>query len=171
MMQQANSDACVLLIFQLSDRRAAFPIEDVERIVPMAELASPPGMPSALEGFLNLAGAPIPVLRLDRLFGVAAQQVGLYSMLIVLRATEKDGRIAILADRVHEIVPVSQGAFLPIALEDSLNACAEAAVDPGNGVVHLLSPARILLAREREVLSEFQAMVQERLQKWETSQP
>ena len=35
----------------------------------MAELATPPGLPAALEGVLNLAGVAIPVLRLDRCSG------------------------------------------------------------------------------------------------------
>src|SRR5690349_6005793 len=90
----------VLLVFQLADRLAAFPIGDVERIAPMAELACPPGLPSALEGVLNLAGAAVPVLRLDRLFRLPAQRVGLYSMLIVLRAAGGGDRIAILVKRV-----------------------------------------------------------------------
>jgi len=156
----------VLLIFQLAGRLAAFPVEDVERIVPMAELVCPPGLPSALEGILNLAGAAIPVLRLDRLFGLAAQQVGLYSMLIVLRA-HRETRMAVLADRVHEIASAPRSAFLPVSHEDSLNACAEAAVAAGDQVVPLLSPARILLAKEREALSEFEAMARQRLENWE----
>ncbi len=98
----------VLLIFQLSDRLAAVRLEDVERITPMAELATPPGLPAALEGVLNLAGAAIPVLRLDRLFGLPAQQVSLYSMLIILKASSREGSLALLVDRVSEVLPVPE---------------------------------------------------------------
>jgi purine-binding chemotaxis protein CheW len=159
----------VLLVFQLSDRLAAVRLEDVERITPMAELATPPGLPAALEGVLNLAGVAIPVLRLDRLFGLPAQQLGLYSMLVILKAP-REGTVAILVDRVREVLPVPENAFVPIRQEDSLNGCAEATVTLRDGDVHLLSPPRILLAKERETLAEFQAMAQRRLRDWETSQ-
>ena len=158
--------ACVLMVFQLSDRFAAVRLEDVERITPMAELACPPGLPSALEGVLNLAGLAIPVLRLDRLFGLPSQRLGLYSMLIILKALP-EGRIAIFADRVSEVLTVPQNTLLPIDEEDSFNGCAQATVAVRDQIVHVLSPSRILLAKERAALAEFQTMAQLRLGEWE----
>jgi purine-binding chemotaxis protein CheW len=157
------------LVFQLSDRVAAVRLEDVERITPMAELASPPGLPSALEGVLNLAGVAIPVLRLDRLFGLPTQQLGLHSMLIILRAP-REGGIAILVDRATEILSVFESAFLPIDQEDSFNGCAEATVAVRDDIIHVLSPTRMLVAKEQAALTEFQIMAQRRLQEWEASQ-
>ena len=166
-----DTQSCrVLLVFHLSDRLAAVRLEEVERITPMAELATPPGLPAALEGVLNLAGVAVPVLRLDRLFGLPAQRVGLYSILIILKARARgEGRVALLVDRVSEVVPVPENAFVPIRPGDSLNGCAEATVTVRGDVVHLLSPSRILLAKEREALAEFQIMAQRRLRDWETS--
>jgi purine-binding chemotaxis protein CheW len=158
-----------LLVFQISDRFAAFPLDDVERITPMAELAKPPGLPSALEGVLNLAGFAMPVLRLDRLFRLPPQRLSLYSMLVVLRAP-RAGRLAILVDRVSEVVPFSEGACIPIDREDSLNGCAEATVAIKDKIVHVLSPTSILLTKEREALADFQTMAQRRLQDWEAGQ-
>lgn len=172
----------VLLLFRLSDRVAAIRLGEVERITPMAELAIPPGLPAALEGVLNLAGVAIPVLRLDRLFGLPAQQLSLYSMLIILKASTltasslkasgregpSEGRFAVLVDRVVEVLLVPEDAFVPLDQGDSLNGCAEAAVMVRDDVVHLLSPSRMLLAKERELLAEFQTVAQRRLQDWET---
>jgi purine-binding chemotaxis protein CheW len=126
----------------------------------------PPGLPSALEGFLNLAGTAVPVVRLDHLLRLPVQRPGLYSMLIVLKSAS-DGAMAVLADRVSEIISVPENALLPVGEEHSFNGCAEAVVPVRGEVVHLLSPARILLEKEREVLSEFQAMAQQRLREWE----
>jgi purine-binding chemotaxis protein CheW len=159
----------VLLVFQLSDQSAAFRLEDVERIMPMAELASPPGLPSAVEGILNLAGVAIPVLRVDRLFGLPAQRLGLYSTLIILRSP-RDAKVAILVDRVSEVLPVPENAFLPMEQEGSFNGCTEAMVAVRDVAVPLLSPSRLLMAKERTVLSEFQTMAQRRLQEWRAGQ-
>ena len=153
----------VLLVFQLADRLAALPVENVERVAPMAELGRPPGLPSALEGVLDLAGAAVPVLRLDRLFGLPAQKVGLYSMLVILRGLPEQ-RLALLADRVTGIMPIPEEGLLRISDEDSFNGCAEATVMSGDRKVHVLSPSRMILAKERNVLSEFQVTAQQRLE-------
>jgi len=131
----------------------------------MAQLARPPGLPASLEGILNLTGRAVPVLRLDRLLALPEQPTGLYSMLILLNGIAKD-RIAILVDRVNEILSIPENAFLPVAGDHSFNACAEAAVSVRGEIAHMLSPARILFEKEREALSQVQAMAERRLQDW-----
>jgi purine-binding chemotaxis protein CheW len=68
------------------------------------------------------------------------------------------------------VLPVPESAFVSLSQEDSLNGCAEAAVTVRDNVVHLLSPTRILLAKEREALAEFQRMAQRRIGDWAASQ-
>jgi purine-binding chemotaxis protein CheW len=158
----------LLVVFHLAGHVVALPLENVERIVPMAQLGRPPGMPSLLEGVLNLAGTAVPVLRLDRLLQLPEQRPGLYSMLIVLKGPVRaEGRIAVLVDRVSEILAIPESALLPLGQEDSFNACAEAAVQVRGELCHLLSPTRILLQKERESLAEFRALAQRRLGDWE----
>lgn len=74
-----------LLIFQTSGMGCAFPLEAVREIVPMATLATPPGLPSGLAGFLDLRGVAIPIARLDRLFDLPEQRPGLNTPMIILR--------------------------------------------------------------------------------------
>jgi purine-binding chemotaxis protein CheW len=154
-----------LLVFHLAGQLAAVPLENVERIAPMTQLARPIGMPAPLEGVLNLAGMAVPVVRLDRLLQLPAPPPGLYSMLIILKGVSS-GRAALLVDRVIEILSVPGSALVPVHDEDSFNACAEATVSMRGEIVHLLSPTRILLEKERETLSDFHAMAQRRLQDW-----
>ena len=154
-----------LVVFHLAGQLAAVPLENVERIALMSQLARPPGMPAPLEGILNLAGTATPVVRLDRLLQLPVRRPGLYSMLIVLKGVSGGG-VALLVDRVSEILYVPESALLPVRDEDSFNACTEATVSVRDEIIQLLSPARILLERERETLFEFQAMAQLRLQDW-----
>jgi purine-binding chemotaxis protein CheW len=132
----------------------------------MARLVRPPSLPSPLEGILNLAGRLVPVLRLDRLLQLPPQPPGMYSMLIVLKGAST-GSLAMLVDRVSEVLAVPASALLPVGKEDSFNACVEAVVSVRGQTIHLLSPARILLEKERQTLSEFQTIAQQRLQDWE----
>jgi purine-binding chemotaxis protein CheW len=168
-LDPASGSVSVLLVFQLSNRLAAVRLEEVEKIVPMAELSIPPGMPSVLEGVLNLAGVAISVLRLDRLFELPTQHLGLYSMLVIL-SVSRGARIGVLVERATEIVPVSENAFVAVGEEEAFNGCAEATVMVRDEIVHVLSPARILLAKEEALLAEFQTMAQKRLQDWQVSQ-
>jgi chemotaxis signal transduction protein len=87
-------------------------------------------------------------------------------MLIILKGFS-DSRIAILVDRVSDILRVPASALLPVGDKHSFNACVEAVVSVQGQMIHLLSPTRILLEKERESLSEFQSMAQERLRGWE----
>jgi purine-binding chemotaxis protein CheW len=131
----------------------------------MAQLARPPGLPSPLEGILNLGGAPVAVLRLDRLFGLPAQQLRLHSALIVLKGVA-EGKVAVLADQVNGIFLPAEGAPVTLSESQSFNGCADEAVRIGGDLVELLAPSRILMASERESLGEFRAMAQRRLAEW-----
>jgi purine-binding chemotaxis protein CheW len=155
-----------LVVFRLNSQMAAFPAESVERVAPMAALLRPPGLPAALEGVLNLAGAAIPVVSLTRLFRLPPQKPGLYSMLVVLQLSA-ESRIAAVVDRVTDIVAVPAYRLRPLDREDFFNGCVEAVVDIEGQSVHLLSIARIMLAKEREVLAEFGEVAQQRLRDWQ----
>jgi purine-binding chemotaxis protein CheW len=159
----------VLVVFEVSGELAAFPIQNVQRITPMARLAHPPGLPSMLQGILNLAGTAVPVLRLDRLFQLRDQRPGLYSMLIVTKGVA-DGPTALLVDRVRGIVTVAQSAVLPVGKQNLFNDCADGVVTMDEQAIHLLSPSRVLLAKERNALSEFQEVAQQRLQAWDVKE-
>jgi purine-binding chemotaxis protein CheW len=158
----------VLLVFHVGDQAAAFPLGNVQRIAPMAHLARPPGLPSVLEGFLNLTGVAVPVLRLDRLFQLPLQSPGLYSALIVVNGVSDSGPLALLVDRVSEVLTIQESSLLPVGQGESFNACAEGVLPMRGQMIHLLSPARLLLEKEREVLSRFQIMAGQRLRNWET---
>ncbi len=70
----------------------------------MPALARPPGLPAILEGILNLGGVAIPVVKLDRLFGLPERVAGLYTPIIVLRSQNP---LALLVDKVSEILTVA----------------------------------------------------------------
>ena len=153
-----------LLVFY-AGRQAALPLECVERVVPMAQLARPIGMPSPLEGILNLGGAAVPVLRLDRLFGLPVQPSGLYSTLIVLRS-QGDSKFALLVERTSEVVSIPCSELLSVDSQDSFNACVVASFLLRGQMVPLLSPQHILLEKEARALSEFKTLAQQRIEEW-----
>jgi purine-binding chemotaxis protein CheW len=149
-----------ILIFRLCGHLCAIRTECVCEIVPMAQLSCPPGMPTLLQGLLNLAGKMIPVLRLDRLFGLQEHKPDLYTPLLVVRI--KETRAALLVDNVLEVAAIP--SLVPVVdVQHSFNSCAEAAIHIGGETVHLLSVDQILLQQERKCVMEFAAIEQQRL--------
>lgn len=158
-----------LLLFHLAGQSYGIPLRDVQEVVPMARLSHPPSMPAVLAGFLNLGGIAIPVLRLDRLFGLQEQSVGLYTPLIVLRDAES--RLALMVEKVSRIVSVPADELVPVPENHSFNDCVEEMATFADHVVLLLSTGRILLEKEQQCLAEFQDREQTRLREMEGPMP
>jgi len=156
-----------VLIFRLSDRPCAVATERVLEIVPMASLARPPGLPALLEGFLNLRGTAVPVLRLHRLFDLPGAPMALYTPLLIVRDGPRP--LGLLVDEVKQVIEVSPDALLPIKEGHIFNDCAEAEVVLGDGhpPAHLLSCERLVLEQERQCIAELQAAAQRRLEELE----
>ena len=150
-----------LVIFHTSGLGCAFPLEAVREIVPMARLSTPPGLPSALAGFLNLRGTAIPIVRLDRLFDLPEQQPGLHTPMIVLRGILAP--IGILVNLVRGIVRVPPAGLLKIPADGTFRGCATGAMEFEGDFIHVLSPSALLQANEDRQLAEYSAMSQERL--------
>jgi chemotaxis signal transduction protein len=100
------------------------------------------------------------------MLGIRAGDPGLFSMLIVLKGVSA-GMTALLVDKVSEVLSISDRSLVEASREHSFNAFAEAVVIAGGRTIHLLSPERILLEGERQILSDFQAQAQRRLQSWQ----
>lgn len=123
-----------------------------------------------LAGLLNLRGQTVPVLRLDRMFDLPVQQAGLYSLLVILRSEigrSAAGPVAILADRASEVIRVEDDAWLPVSLDDTFNACTEWAVRIRDTAVPVLSPGRLLLEKEKQILADFHRTACRRQSEWE----
>lgn len=159
-MDDPQERAPSLLIFHASGLDCAFPLEAVREIVPMATLASPPGLPSGLLGFLDLRGTAVPIVRLDRLFNLPEQRPGLHTPMIVLRGILSP--IGVLVESVRGIVAAPPSSLLDIPEDGTFQACATASLKVDGALVHLLSPTALLDANEDRLLADYAAMSEAR---------
>jgi purine-binding chemotaxis protein CheW len=130
------------LVFRSSGLNCTFPLEAVREIVPMARLSTPPGLRSALTGFLDLRGTAIPIIRLDRLSNLPEQLLGMHTPTIILRGVL--GPIGILVERVRGIVPMPSVVLVEIPRERTFHGCAIASVQLDGELIHVLSPDALL---------------------------
>ncbi len=155
-----------LLLFRIDQQLYVLPVDCIREVLHKAELVCAPGQPSILDGFLNLRGAVLPVIRLRRLFNLPPAEPGVYTPLVI---TEAGGmRAALEVDEVREVVPFPSGALRPLEEGSSPNRCAEGLLTVDGADVILLSCERILLTREKECVRELQFVVQERLRELES---
>jgi purine-binding chemotaxis protein CheW len=150
-----------LLEIEMAGQLYGIPLVHVQEVVLMATLSGPPDLPRLLAGFLNLEGMAVPVLRLDRLFGLTEQPTGPYTPLVVLRGL--GGPLALLAERVTRIRSVAETAVLLLPDNHVFNDCVEAMVTEDERVLLLLAPERLLLEKEQQCLAELQDREQTRL--------
>jgi purine-binding chemotaxis protein CheW len=165
----ASAPARSLLLFHLGDRGYALPLGAVQEIVPLALLSQPPRLPPLLAGFLNLGGQAVPVLRLDRLFGLPELSPGLYTPLLILR--DPCGLIALLVGKASRVVTLAGEAVVPVRENGSFNDCVEGVVVVGGHSFLVLHPERLLLEKERQCLAELEAAELDRLRGWEEAGP
>ena len=155
-----------LLVFEIAGDAFAVPLDAVGEILPLPLLSRPPGIPSLLEGFLNLGGQAIPVLNALRLFHLESRLPGLHAHLLVLK--NKTGTPpAILVDRAAGTEEVAGESVMPVGRNHSFNDYLEGDVRIGRQTIHILSIEKLLLEEERRRIAELQAMEQERLRQLE----
>src|SRR6185503_10426760 len=104
--------------FELAGEKFAIRLEAISEIVAMAALSRPPSISSVLDGFLNLGGTALPVLRTATLLGLADEGPQLHTPLLVVR---QESRLVVLrVSRVLGLVSV-EGAIAPLEAADSFN--------------------------------------------------
>lgn len=167
-MQEPSSGSLVL--FALSGTAqvtlCALPRDSVRALLPLPRLDAPPGLPQPLAGFLNLGGAAVPVVELALLLGLPPGESHPYRHLILLDRPSGGPPVALLVDRVADVLPPGQ----PVRAAEPGLSVAEVvtgAVDVGGIAAHLLDPARLLLTQEAAVLGALARQAQERLARWE----
>ncbi len=148
------------LLLDVAGTPCALERSGVREILPLPLLHAPPAAGGALTGFLNFAGAPVPVLDLAALLGlreVSLQNV--YSHVVLLA----DGGVGLLVDRAIDIVVVDPESIRHVEGARSLNGCVEAEIVRDDRLVHVLSPARLLTFEERRRIAAFTQRAAERL--------
>ncbi|MBI1367393.1 MAG: hypothetical protein GC162_01930 [Planctomycetes bacterium] len=157
---QVRNEERVLLI-DVSDRRLAINSRAVVELLLLPHLSRPPRTPSALAGFMNLSGVPVPVLRLRTLLSFDASDDGLYTPVVVVG--DKSRPLGLIVDRINRLVAVEVDARAELEPDSTFNRCADHAIRIGEEIIAVLSLDRLLLDAEQSRIREFARIEAERL--------
>ncbi|MFC3675362.1 chemotaxis protein CheW [Ferrovibrio xuzhouensis] len=150
------------VVFTISPKgKCALPAADVRRLIHIPHLTRPPGIPSLVEGFLNLAGSVIPVLRIDRLFGEPDIAFDPYLCVIVLKNASPP--LSLLVEGVDTVIRLHADHISPVDPGESFNACVTASATVDGQDIALLDTRRLLTVREERTLAELLTIQQQRL--------
>lgn len=145
-----------LLVVHLDERRVAFRLSGVERVVRMVAVTAVPGAPEALLGVIDVQGRRMPVISLRPCFGLPEREARPEDVLVIVRTGQ--GGAAFSADEVEgvceaqeqeedrELLPPNgyllgmgklSGALIPVCDPDRIAArIAEPAPPPREGRAH-----------------------------------
>lgn len=138
----------------------AMPARLIGEVLPFMAMDHPPGTPTTIVGWMNLAGTALPVVSIASLLGLADSAPGLFTPLLVLRGTPP---WALRVDRVSEVFEVAAEECQPLADDAAFNGMVSGRVNRGDRTVFLLNPQRMLLEQEQRALLDFTRRQQARL--------
>ncbi|HEX4131818.1 MAG TPA: chemotaxis protein CheW [Pirellulales bacterium] len=150
------------IVFHLAAQAYGIDLNDVQEILPLAELSRPPACPEVLAGFLRIGAEPIPVIRMAHLMACPTLPPALYTPVLILRAAR--ARMALLVDRVSSIAAVPDGGVSIVSDGYSVNNCVYGIVQRPGAPVLLVSSERLLLEKERQCVEALTAREQARMQ-------
>ncbi len=113
--QHSESAVCQYLTFDLGGEEFALDIRTVREIIQFTQLTSVPLMPDFVRGVINLRGAVVPVIDLQRRLGQTRAVVGKKTCIIIFETQrdEKDVTLGLMVDAVSEVVDIAQSDIEP----------------------------------------------------------
>jgi purine-binding chemotaxis protein CheW len=94
------------LAFRIGDRRLAFPLEKVERVIRMAALVPVPEAPEWISGLLNLHGVVMPVISLRSRLELSRKEAHPDDRILVIQTAQR--KLGVIAETVEEVVAVPE---------------------------------------------------------------
>lgn len=98
-----------IVIFELDGEEYGIAVEEVKEVVKMLDITPIPNSPEALPGFVNLRGAVIPVIDLEKKFNLSRQNEKADQKIVVI-----DGQtyqFGIIVDIVTEVLDIDTSAL------------------------------------------------------------
>ncbi len=110
-----TSKANQFLTFTLDGEQYAIGVAKVREVLEYTKITRLPRTAVFMKGIINLRGAGVPVIDLRLKFGLAETPITKDTSIIVMEVDSGDGKVVVgaLADAVHEVVEIDEGAIEP----------------------------------------------------------
>lgn len=150
MKEDSKNLPCRLLVFTVLNQRYALEISPVQRVVPIVEITSLPGLPSIVAGIVNIQGEVVPVISLHRCCALADRGVRLTDRLIILNLDRR--RVALWVDDVLEVREYDKTQWISAEGILSKLKAVEGIVKNGEELLILQNPEGYLSRQDHDLL-------------------
>lgn len=132
-----------LVFFSLGNAWYAFRGENVSEVLADCDVFFLPGLPSSLEGVINVRGDIESVIRLRTLLGLPEVDTAVASRILLCQSEAM--RSGIRVDRVEEVLDIMESTILPPphAIPESLRPIVIGIISYQEHMIHLLDLERI----------------------------
>jgi len=109
------SNANQYLTFTLDNEQYAIGVSKVREVLEYTKITKLPRTAEFMKGIINLRGSGVPVIDLRLKFGLPETPITKDTSIIVMDVESLEGNIVVgaLADAVHEVVDIEEGAIEP----------------------------------------------------------
>ena len=136
------------LTFVLGAEEFALDIRCVREIIQFSRMTTVPLMPEFVRGVINLRGAVVPVIDLQRRFGRAMATIGKKTCIIIFETQQEDKEVTLglMVDAVSEVLDIASSHIEPapdfgtIIHKDFIQGMGKVA----DGFIVILNPARAM---------------------------
>lgn len=144
-----------VVVFQLNDQTYGIDIVSVREIIRMEEITQIPGAPEFVEGIIKLRGGVIPVIDLNKRFGLASSERTGQSRIVIVQVN--DVTFGMIVDSVQEVLRIPTSNIEPppsmVGRVDAAYLRGVAMLEDERLVI-LLDHTKILYDSEQEQLQE-----------------
>jgi chemotaxis signal transduction protein len=138
-MTPMNRPESAALLVRLGERQYGLPLASVERVLPMASIATLPDTGDGLMGVLNLHGEVLPVMDPHARVGVPSPKVAAEQRLVLLRANTS---FLVWVDEVEEVVSVRPEELSAVPAQQ-MSPVVPRVLRLGEAIVPMLAPSAL----------------------------
>lgn len=140
-MQTPDQQLCT---FEVAGLLLGLDVLGVQEVLRRRTLAHVPLAPAVIEGLLNLRGQIVTAIDLRRRLGLPPRPAGAESMLIIART--QDAQVALIVDRVGDVVEVSAATFEPPpeTVPGNLRGLLRGVHKLPGRILHVLEPEQVV---------------------------
>lgn len=107
-----------IVVFAVGERRVGVPASVVRELIRAVAVTYLPGAPRGVDGVIDVRGTLVPVVDLSERLGIAVRPIRASDQLVICDGSV--GRLAVRADRVLQLRPLSDAAIPSGAEADAI---------------------------------------------------
>lgn len=138
------------MLFSVDHSSFALPLDEVDKVYPMAKFTYLPGLPECVSGILNVHGEMMAVFNIRRKFRLTEKTPILSDQLIVVQTAR--GKSALMADDVQGVLEIDQEQIIRNREPLEADPCVEGIVRRSDGMIIIQNPEKFLSSKEEAAL-------------------